>query len=248
VGYAGQGLTASNADLNIVGGNKSNLQTNFFGKGNNKVPNRFQNVPNPSHNDNVQEYGIEYTPNQVVWYIQGSPVRVLNKADTNADDRQFPASPMRIAFSVWCGGIPGTSEGTMQWAGGPTDLSAAPFNMTVQSVEIEDYSKGTTTYSYTGHTGNTDTVTSGTGNIYSQNSDIVAVTDSTQDVLAASVDTNDDSGGSDGSALYAQALSAPLDSAQSIPVGSTVDSTGHVKNESGGSIGELFDRPRRVCC
>jgi hypothetical protein len=60
---------------------------------------------------------------------------------------------MRLKLGIWAGGDPTNGAGTIQWSGGPTDYSAAPFTMTVKSVSITNYSPGSS-YSYSDHSGN----------------------------------------------------------------------------------------------
>jgi hypothetical protein len=53
----------------------------------------------------------------------------------------------------WDGGAADESEGTVEWAGGYTDLDDAPFAMYVKNITIEDYTTSGTTYSYGDETG-----------------------------------------------------------------------------------------------
>jgi hypothetical protein len=55
--------------------------------------------------------------------------------------------------SQWDGGAANESEGTVEWAGGYTDLNDAPFTMYVKNVTIEDYTTSGMTYSYGDETG-----------------------------------------------------------------------------------------------
>jgi hypothetical protein len=46
---------------------------------------------------------------------------------------------MRLKLGNWAGGAEGNPEGTIEWAGGKTDFSKAPFDMYVQDVSIKNY-------------------------------------------------------------------------------------------------------------
>jgi hypothetical protein len=46
---------------------------------------------------------------------------------------------MRLKLGNWAGGAEGNAEGTIEWAGGETDFSKAPFDMYVQDVSITNY-------------------------------------------------------------------------------------------------------------
>jgi hypothetical protein len=47
---------------------------------------------------------------------------------------------MRFKIGIWAGGDPTNGEGTITWAGGATDYSKAPFSMSLQAVNIVNYS------------------------------------------------------------------------------------------------------------
>lgn len=60
----------------------------------------------------------------------------------------FPQTPSYVKLGIWAGGDPKNEKGVIEWAGGKTDYSKAPFTMLVQAIEVEDYSHGSS-YSYT---------------------------------------------------------------------------------------------------
>jgi hypothetical protein len=60
---------------------------------------------------------------------------------------------MRIKIGIWDGGAADEATGTVDWAGGYTDLSEAPFIMYVKNITIEDYTTSGTEYSYGDETG-----------------------------------------------------------------------------------------------
>ena len=73
----------------------------------------------------------------------------------------FPQTPMQIKLGTWCAGRPDAAEGTVQWAGGMTDFSQAPFKAYYKSISIVDYAggdapttKSVREYIYGDHSGN----------------------------------------------------------------------------------------------
>lgn len=138
-------------DMEWLGADNSEVQTNYFGKGNTATYNRGAFNPAPNNQGQFVTYSIEYTADQVVWSVGGQTVRVLNAAD--AETNQYPQTPMQVKFGAWSGGDSSNAAGTIGWARGPTDYSKGPFTMVVQSIDISDYSTGTS-YVYSGSSGN----------------------------------------------------------------------------------------------
>jgi beta-glucanase (GH16 family) len=128
------------------------VETNYFGKGNTTTYNRatYEAVDDPQ--DNWHIYTIDWTSEYVKWYVDGALVRTLLYADA-LDGKNFPQTPMRIKIGNWDGGAADEAEGTVEWAGGYTDLDDAPFIMYVKNVTIEDYTTNGTTYTYGDMTG-----------------------------------------------------------------------------------------------
>ena len=59
---------------------------------------------------------------------------------------------MRLKLGSWAAGAPGNAAGTIEWAGGETDFTAAPFNMYVKSVKVTNYNPAKE-YKWTDKTG-----------------------------------------------------------------------------------------------
>jgi hypothetical protein len=142
-------------DLEWIGGNSGEVQTNYFGKGNTTSYDRaiwetVNDAQTTSHN-----YTVNWQSDKTEWYIDGSLVRTLNYADA-VGGSNYPQTPMRLKIGIWAGGDTSlNSEGTVTWAGGATDYSQGPFSMSLQKVEITNqnpassYSYGDQTGSYT---------------------------------------------------------------------------------------------------
>lgn len=62
-------------------------------------------------------------------------MRTLAYEDAQGGSR-FPQTPMRVRIGIWAGGDPSNGQGTIEWAGGQTDYSQAPFTMYVKDVHI----------------------------------------------------------------------------------------------------------------
>lgn len=96
-------------------------------------------------------YAVNWTSESIVFFIDGTAVRTLEYADA-VDGQNFPQTPMRLKLGNWAGGESGEPAGTVEWAGGATDFSDAPFTMYVESISITNYNPGSA-YEYTDETG-----------------------------------------------------------------------------------------------
>ena len=134
-----------------VGGNPNQIQTNYFGKGDTTTYDRetWENVDAPQ--DDFHTYTVDWTKDAISWIVDGKTLRTVKYADAKGGSR-FPQTPMRLRLGIWAGGDPSNGEGTIQWAGGRTDYSQAPFSMYVQSVKITNYTPADT-YKFTDTSG-----------------------------------------------------------------------------------------------
>lgn len=135
-------------DLEWFGGDASQMQSNFFSKGDTTTYDRGQYHEMSDPRSEFHNYTLDWTQESLNWYIDGSLVRTL--ANDTSDG--YPQSPMRVYFGIWAGGDPSNAEGTIEWAGGETDYSDAPFSMYINNLIVSDYSTGSD-YSYTDKTG-----------------------------------------------------------------------------------------------
>ena len=129
---------------------------------------------------NSHTYTIDWTPDALTWYIDGTPLRTLNKADTyNSTDNQYhyPQTPARIELSLWPAGLPSNAPGTIAWAGGEIDWNSqymqnGYYYAMVSDVTVECYQPppsfsnnfGDTSYYYNSVLGTSDTVCMGNNN------------------------------------------------------------------------------------
>ncbi|ODV78402.1 glycoside hydrolase family 16 protein [Suhomyces tanzawaensis NRRL Y-17324] len=166
----GQGIVSSfylqsdaldEIDIELFGGDPYEFQSNFFVKGDTTLYNRGGYHPVSSNPlKNYHTYTIDWTPAALTWYLDGTPVRILQSNDPLG----FPQTPMQVIAGVWAGGDPSNAQGTIDWAGGETNYTAAPFSMHIKSVLVSDYSSGKA-YSYEDNSGKWTSIESDGGEI-----------------------------------------------------------------------------------
>ncbi|KAF2203642.1 rasp f 9, partial [Delitschia confertaspora ATCC 74209] len=148
---AGKGIISSivlesddldEVDWEFLGTDTTHVQMNYFGKGNTTVYDRMLegSVANPQQT--FHTYALDWKPEALTWEIDGVPVRTLKYADA-VGGKNYPQTPSNVRIGIWAGGDPDNKEGVIQWAGGKTDYSKAPFTMVVESVKITNYNPGT---------------------------------------------------------------------------------------------------------
>ncbi|KAF3771445.1 family 16 glycoside hydrolase [Cryphonectria parasitica EP155] len=125
-------------DWEFLGGEATNVQTNYFGKGNTTTYDREQDVTISDSQTEFHNYTLVWTEETLTWLVDGESVRTLAYADA-VDGTNYPQTPMRVKLGIWAGGDPNNSEGTIEWAGGETDYTQGPFTAYVKSVSIVNY-------------------------------------------------------------------------------------------------------------
>jgi beta-glucanase (GH16 family) len=160
----GQGIISSvvlqsddldEVDWEFMGSNASFAETNYFGKGNNDTsdPPRVAYYPVPTDvTENFHNYTTHWTSDKLQWFIDGNLVRSLSYAEAEGAGKYYPQTPMTVRMGSWAGGDPREPQGTIDWAGGPTDYSKGPYTMYVQSAMVNDFSSGKE-YQYSDHSG-----------------------------------------------------------------------------------------------
>lgn len=144
---AGQGIVTSvvleSADLDEidwewVGGDDAQVQSNYFGKGDTTTYDRGAYHPVDAPLTSVHTYSVEWTSKAVQWIIDGETVRTLTYEEAKGGSR-FPQTPMEVKIGTWVAGGKNSAPGTVEWAGGYTDFSQAPFVAYYKSISIVDY-------------------------------------------------------------------------------------------------------------
>ncbi|CCH41217.1 Xyloglucan endotransglucosylase/hydrolase protein 4 [Wickerhamomyces ciferrii] len=153
-------------DLEWTGTDDTQVQTNFFSKGNTTTYDRgkFHQVDSPQ--SQYHNYTIDWSLDELVWYVDGQVIRTLKNDTTDG----YPQSPMYVVLGIWAGGDPDNAPGTIQWSGGETDYTKVPFNMYVERVVVTDYSSGSE-YSYTDNSGDWTSIEAKDGSVNGRHDD-----------------------------------------------------------------------------
>ena len=143
-------------DWEWVGYNTSEVQSNYFGKGNDTSFSRggfhyVENADTEFHN-----YTTYWTQEKLEWWIDGNLVRTLKPEDA-LDGKNYPQTPSNIRFGIWPAGDPKNAQGTIEWAGGEVDYDAGPYTMVVKNVRVHDFHTGKE-YNYTDHSGSWESI------------------------------------------------------------------------------------------
>lgn len=143
-------------DWELMGGNTTHAETNYFGKGNTTSYDRAIYYPVDKPQENFHNYTVVWSQEKIEWLIDGNVVRTLGYADA-LGGKDFPQTPMTVRLGIWSGGDSHEMNGTIQWAGGLTDYSKAPFTMVVSSIRVQDAHNGST-YTYGDKTGSYESI------------------------------------------------------------------------------------------
>ncbi|GIJ83427.1 copper resistance protein [Aspergillus pseudoviridinutans] len=138
-------------DWEVLGGDTTQVQTNYFGKGDTTTYDRGTFVSVATPQNTFYTYTINWTKDAITWSINGAVVRTLAYNDAKGGTR-FPQTPMRLRLGTWAGGDPSNAQGTIQWAGGVTDYSKGPYTMYVKSIHIENANPAES-YTYSDNSG-----------------------------------------------------------------------------------------------
>ncbi|KEQ98655.1 carbohydrate-binding module family 50 protein [Aureobasidium subglaciale EXF-2481] len=132
-------------------------QNNYYGKGITGDYDRgsFFSVASPQ--TQFHTYTIDWTATQLTWSVDGAAVRTLHAANADSGFHQYPQTPSRFQMGIWAGGDPGNAWGTVDWAGGYTDFTKAPFTYYVKSVKITNYNPAYA-YNWTDNSGSSRSI------------------------------------------------------------------------------------------
>ena len=148
-------------DWEWLGGDTTQVQSNYFSKGNTTTYDRGEYHTVDAPQGTWHNYILDWGMNATTWYVDGVAVRTL----ANTSSQGYPQSPMLLRMGVWAGGDSSNAAGTIEWAGGETDYTQAPFTMYVRRVVVADYSSGES-YSYSDTTGDWESIEAEDGEVY----------------------------------------------------------------------------------
>lgn len=143
-------------DWEFLGGDSTEVQSNYFGKGLNNYTWERDFYPTGGVQDVYHNYTIDWTNETLKWYVDGELKRTLTPEEANST-HSYPQTPMRVFVGPWAGGDPDNAKGTIEWAGGETDYAKGPFTMYVSSISVTDYGRGTA-YEYGDQSGTWDSI------------------------------------------------------------------------------------------
>lgn len=129
-------------DWEWPGDKTTEAQTNFFWQGTNSQGDTSKGLTDTY--ENYHDYTIDWSPDALVFQIDGQTVRTLKASDYSSGGvSKFPSTPSRIQLSLWPGGDDSQYPGTVSWAGGPInwndqDYVAAgnQFQVSVKSISV----------------------------------------------------------------------------------------------------------------
>ncbi|KAI0709629.1 glycoside hydrolase [Cerioporus squamosus] len=131
-------------DVELLGGDPLHWQTNVFAPAPSEdqpLYGAFSSVQDYPHSPknvaSTHSYAIDWSPERIVWSVDGSQVRTLLKEDTMKKGAlHYPSHPARLQFGIWDASA---EEGTSEWAHGPVDWNTASRRMAAvfTSIQVE---------------------------------------------------------------------------------------------------------------
>ncbi|KAL9125882.1 MAG: hypothetical protein Q9217_004981 [Psora testacea] len=114
------------------------VQTNWFGRG---IYGDYSHWTAPTVStafSAFHTYALDWSPTELVWSIDGKPVRSLKASDCKGGagtPQQYPTGPMKVSLGLW---DPGDPDNYNSWGGGKTPIPppAGGYSMYVKSVKI----------------------------------------------------------------------------------------------------------------
>ena len=136
-----QSETLDEIDWEWVGSDHKQVQSNYYGKGNDTTYDRvdYHDVDDPM--GKFHNYTVHWTKEKLEWWIDEKLVRTLRYEEA-LDGYNYPQTPSTVRLGIWPAGDPENAKGTIEWAGGEIDYDAGPYTMTVKQLKVEDFSSG----------------------------------------------------------------------------------------------------------
>lgn len=162
----GQGIVSSivlesddldEIDWEFIGSDNTQVQSNFYGKGNTTTYDRVVYIPVTTPTDLFHTYSIDWTSERLQFLVDGVLVRTVEYSDPKAlYGKNYPQTPAKLKLGNWCGGC-GKNEGTVEWAGGKASFGGDPYVMYVESVNIKNYNPADA-YKWTDESGSWESI------------------------------------------------------------------------------------------
>ncbi|KXG50366.1 Concanavalin A-like lectin/glucanases superfamily [Penicillium griseofulvum] len=143
-------------DWEAVGGDTTQIETNYFGKGDTTTYDRAIWEPVSTPQETFHTYKVVWTKEATTWSVDGKVIRTLAFNDAQSGTR-YPQTPMNVRIGIWAGGDPTNAEGTIQWAGGLTDYTKAPYTMFIKDVTVVNYNPAQS-YTWSDQTGSYESI------------------------------------------------------------------------------------------
>lgn len=145
-------------DWEWVGYNTSEVQSDFFGKGNTTTSDRGGYHAVANADTEYHNYTSYWDKDRLEWWIDGSLVRTVNYSEPlTVYGKNYPQTPCKVKVSLWPVGIKGQTTGNLEWGGGYVNWTDVPFTMSVQRIRVQDFHSGKE-YEYQGHTGTYESI------------------------------------------------------------------------------------------
>jgi hypothetical protein len=140
-------------DWEWVGASDTQVQSNFFGKGETIAGTGATHNISGSTTDAYHNYTTWWDKDKLEWWYDNTLLRTVTYEDAkNSTTTWYPQTPMTIRIGNWPGGDPAQPEGRIIWAGGVIDYDSGPYNMYVSQISAQDFSSGKE-YTYSDHSG-----------------------------------------------------------------------------------------------
>ncbi|KAJ5591989.1 uncharacterized protein N7459_002358 [Penicillium hispanicum] len=151
-------------DWEWVGYNTSEVQSDFFGKGNTTTDNRGAMHAVSNADTEYHNYTSYWDKDRLEWWIDGDLRRTVNYSESlTLYGKNYPQTPCKVKVSNWPVGVDGQSKGNIEWGGGMVDWDDLPFIMSVSQLRVQDFHSGKE-YQYQGTTGTYDSINVVSGN------------------------------------------------------------------------------------
>ncbi|KAL5338468.1 concanavalin A-like lectin/glucanase domain-containing protein [Aspergillus crustosus] len=151
-------------DWEWVGYNTSEVQSDFFGKGNTTTSDRGEFHAVANADTEFHNYTTYWDKDRLEWWIDGDKVRTVNYSEPlTVYGKNYPQTPCQVKISNWPVGIASQSIGNIEWGGGLVNWTDVPFTMSVQRVRVQDFHTGKE-YTYDGTSGSYDSIKVVSGN------------------------------------------------------------------------------------